>query len=198
MPLSSRSVTSKTCTEACRKKRSRRLKRERDEREGFEAKYPGDGNRAIGEIVRHEAYNAIAKATRAEIQPIVREALTEDVLQAVHAMIGLTPRAVELMAEDLESEDAVVRQRAYTLVAKYTIGHPALLAPKDTEAEGQIVVNFNLPRPEAIEGEVLLDEAPRICDTCNEEKPAGDFESGSARCSACFEEWKRRVVEQFA
>lgn len=199
-PLSSRSVTSKTCSNACRLKRSRRLKRVKQDQADFEAAYPGDGARAVADIVRRESYDTVMRVTQSEITPIVREALTEDVLRAVQAMIGLTPRAVQLLGEDLESEDATIRQRAYTLLIKYTAGHPALLQPKDADHGAQLVVQFGLPRPDAEalvapEAEVVED---LTCDMCGEDKPATEFESGSLRCRPCFETWKATVLEQFA
>lgn len=199
-PLSSRSVTSKTCSNACRLKRSRRLRRVKRDQEEFEDSYPGAGAQEVAAIVRRESYDAVMRVTQAEVTPIVREALTEDVLRAVQQMIGLTPRAVELLGEDLESEDATIRQRAYTLLIKYTAGHPALLQPKDAEHGAQLVVQFGLPRPDAAD---FVPEPTDIvelvtCDMCHEDKPATEFESGSLRCKPCFEEWKANVLEQFA
>lgn len=199
-PLSGRSPTSKTCGNACRLKRSRRLRRVKSDHADFEANYPGAGSAEVAAIVRRESYDAVMRVTQSEITPIVREALTEDVLRAVQSMIGLTPRAVELLGEDLESEDSTIRQRAYTLLIKYTAGHPALLQPKDSDHGAQLVVQFGLPRPDAAallppEAEVVEDIT---CDMCGEDKPATEFESGSLRCKPCFETWKATVLEQFA
>lgn len=138
---------------------------------------------------------------REELRPVVREALTEEVLQAVQDMLGLTPTAVLRLQEDLEAEDSTVRQRAYTLILKYTIGHPALLQAKDTQDTGQMVVNFNLPRPDELGPEDIdLEPQPEfdICDICGTEKPADEFAAGSQRCISCFEEHKARVLEAFA
>lgn len=199
-PLSSRSVTSKTCSNACRLKRSRRLRRVKQDQADFEANYPGAGSAEISAIVRRESYDTVMRVTQSELTPIVREALTEDVLRAVQSMIGLTPRAVELLGEDLESEDPTIRQRAYTLLIKYTAGHPALLQPKDSDHGAQLVVQFGLPRPDA--AELVPPEAEVIedltCDMCHEDKPATEFESGSLRCKPCFETWKTNVLDQFA
>lgn len=199
-PLSSRSVTSKTCSNACRLKRSRRLRRTKREHEEFAENYPGAGSQEVAAIVRRESYDAVMRVTQSEITPIVREALTEDVLRAVQSMIGLTPRAVELLGEDLKSEDATIRQRAYTLLIKYTAGHPALLAPKDSDHGAQLVVQFGLPRPDAAD---LIPEAPeadlvQTCDTCNQDKPVSEFETGSLRCQTCFAEWRDKVLAEFA
>lgn len=199
-PLAGRSVTSKTCGNACRLKRSRRLRRVKQDHADFEVNYPGAGSAEVAAIVRRESYDTVMRVTQSELTPIVREALTEDVLRAVQSMIGLTPRAVELLGEDLESEDATIRQRAYTLLIKYTAGHPALLQPKDSAHGSQLIVQFGLPRPDAAdlappEAEVVEDIA---CDMCGEDKPATEFESGSLRCKPCFETWKATVLEQFA
>lgn len=200
--LEGKYATAKTCSPTCRTKRSRRLRRERREAEVARRNYQG-GADEVTAIVRRQEYDAVMRVTQQEIQPIVREALTEDILRAVQGMIGLTPRAVELLAEDLESEDSTIRQRAYTLLIKYTAGHPALLRPSDAEPGGQLVVNFNLPRPDDLPAPAGDDEPIeavelQTCDSCGEELPASEFESGSARCHACHETWKSKILEQFA
>lgn len=197
-PLAGKSVQAKTCSEKCRSARSRRVKRANRKVEEF-AEANNAGAQEIAAIVRREAPDVITKVMKDELRPIVREALTEDVLRAVEQMLGLTPRAVELLAADLESEDSTVRQRAYTLVTKYTIGHPALLRPEDGAGAGQITVNFALPRPDDTEEVIEVEsEEVRTCDSCNTEKPEHEFVAGSDRCRTCFEEQKAAVLEAFA
>lgn len=198
-----KSVQARTCSEKCRSTRSRRIKRTNRDVEEFAAANNA-GAQEIAAIVRREAPDVITKVMKDELRPIVREALTEDVLRAVEQMLGLTPRAVELLAADLESEDSTVRQRAYTLVTKYTIGHPALLKADDDAGAGQITVNFALPRPESEpqepeQGAIGAEsEELRTCDSCQEDKPESQFVAGSDRCRTCFEEQKAEVLAAFA
>lgn len=199
--LAGKPPQTKTCGDACRLKRSRRIRRANQEVEEF-AERNNAGAAEIAAIVRREAPDVVTKVMREQLQPIVREALTEDVLRAVSDMVGLTPAAVAALNEDLESEDATVRQRAYSLVIKYTVGHPALVKPIDAE-HGQLVVNFNLPRPEGGGSEEHTDaELPeiqelRVCDRCGEEKDADELVAGSSRCLSCFAADKARILEQF-
>jgi hypothetical protein len=112
-------------------------------------------------------------------------------------MVGLTPRAVQLLAEDMEHDDAVIRQRAYTLVAKYTLGHPALVKAEDADGSKQIVVNFNLPRPEDADVTAEVEEDTVECDTCHEDKLASEMVSGSTRCQACHDKTRAEVLARF-
>ncbi len=201
-PLSGKSVRAVTCSDRCRLARSRRIRRANREVEEF-AQHNNAGAQEIAAIVRREAPSLVTRVMADQLAPIVREALTEDVLRAVDALVHLTPRAVELLAADLESEDSTVRQRAYTLVTKYTVGHPALIKSEDTDPHSQLVVNFNLPRPGAAalspsDAITVEDEDSRVCDMCHAEKGAGEFVSGSTRCADCFAQWRETVMEQFA
>jgi hypothetical protein len=197
-PLSSRSVRSTTCSDKCRTARSRRVRRQNREVEDFQERNNAGANE-IAAIVRREAPDVVTRVMKAELQPIVRQALTEDVLRSINSLVGLTPRAVAALTEDLESEDRTIRQRAYTLLIKYTVGHPALVKQEDTDDNRQLVVNFNLPRPDApsqVNEEENLAVELRACDMCGEDKSPDEFASGSSRCLACFDEWKKRVMEQ--
>lgn len=195
--LAGRPVQAKTCCDNCRSARSRRTRRTAKAQEQFEEEQ-GSGADEVRAIVRREATGIVSRVFKEQLEPIVREAIDEDVMRAIAAMVGLTPRAVELLGEDLESEDSTVRQRAYTLVTKYTVGHPALVK-SDEESKGPLTVNFNLPRPD-IEPTILdvEDEPARACDMCNSEKPESEFAAGSSRCQECFDEWRTKVLERFA
>lgn len=191
----------KTCSNAHRQERSRRLRRAKRNHEEFEANNP-EGAQEIARIVRREAPDVIHKILGDELKPIVRDAITEDVLRAISQMVGLTPRAVELMAKDLESEDSTIRQRAYTLITKYTIGHPALVKP-DEGNQGHMTVNFNLPRPDDVaeNGEFPLDAESlelKRCDMCGADKPTNEFVAGSERCEPCYTDWQKKVLKRFA
>ncbi|MGZ6570458.1 MAG: hypothetical protein ACXVH3_12420 [Solirubrobacteraceae bacterium] len=192
--LEGMSPQAKTCSVACRQHRARRLRKQNVDAGALEA------TRSVRELVRAGGKDAIQEVLKTELAPVVREAIDEDVLQAISKMVGLTTKAVEVLARDLDGEDAVLAQRAAALVVKYTVGHPALVKPVD-ETPPQLEVHFNLPRPEAgaprydEEGEVLAET--KVCDSCGTEKPMAEFVAGSDRCAPCFEEARRKVLERF-
>jgi hypothetical protein len=133
------------------------------------------------------------KVIQDELAPVVREAITEDVMQAVKKLVGLTPAVVNAIEADLSSDDAAIRQRAYTLVAKYTMGKDSLAAPKEGDDQRQLNVQFNIPRPDTedepikVESYTLNYDETRTCDQCGEDKPINDFVSGSDRCAKCHQ-----------
>lgn len=192
--LKGKAPTALTCTGECRTARSRRLKRAGSH----------EATEAMTEVVHSEINTVGREVLRDELRPIVREALTEEALRAVAGLLELTPLAVQCIHEDLLDEDKVVRQRAYTLLVKYTMGHPALVNSNETSSEKQLVVNFNLPRPVA-SGETF--DAPgdsavpgeadeiRTCDTCGVEKLwPREFVDESTRCITCHETLRSAVM----
>ena len=145
----------------------------------------------------------MTKVMKEQLEPVVREALTEDVLRAVQEMLGLTPLAVSALHEDLQSSDVTVRQRAYSLLIKYTVGHKALISTDDLDDNKQLIVNFNLPRPSeedvvATDLEASEIQESQVCDVCNQEKPSDQFEAGSSRCQQCHESRKAAILEMYA
>lgn len=131
-----------------------------------------------------------------ELRPIVREALTEQALQGISDMMNLIPEAVAALKDDIQnSEDPAIRQRAYSLAVKYTMGHPAVVQPEESGSHGQMIVQFNLPRPDHVDAEVLeaTDEPDRTCNMCNEAKPAAQFVANSSRCYDCQALWEQRI-----
>lgn len=199
--LAGKAPQTKTCGPKHRQERSRRI-RAMGKAEAREAQARVSLPPAIREIalaVNDRQQNLVSEVVKQELAPIVRDALTESTLRAIQDLLDLTPAAVAALAEDIADDDPVIRQRAYALQMKYTIGHPALVQPADSGAGGQMVVNFNLPRPDHVESEVV-DEASalRTCDLCDAEKPEADFVGSSDRCQQCVDEWKTRITDQFA
>lgn len=188
-----------SCSNACRLKRSRRIRRANDQMEGF-AEANNAGAAEIAAIVRREAPDVVTRVMKDQLEPIVREALTEDVLRAINELVGLTPRAVAALTEDLECQDATIRQRAYTLLIKYTVGHPAIIKAEDALSGQKLEVNFNLPRPEPDAWEPVEDAAPvtQECDICHATKDVEEFVAGSTRCQSCFDAWRDRIKAEFA
>lgn len=146
----------------------------------------------MSERVRGEVKDAAHKVIEDELRPVVRETITEDTLRAIRDLVGLTPMAVAAIADDLASPDAVLRQKAYALLMKYTVGHGAIVTPAEQDKSQPLVVNFELPRPRdaessgepAVEAEVVGES--RECDTCHQMKPDDQFIAGSDRCEDCF------------
>lgn len=182
------STRARTCSDSCRGKRSRRLRAANS-----------DENRELKDRARSEIPDVARDLIRDELKPIVREALTTETLAAIQDLIGLTPRAVEQIAGDLESEDAAIRQKAYSLIARYTFGNPAVVGPKDEDEKQTLNVNFNLPRAgDTVEHVDVIEETSeetKECDTCHADKRVQDFISGSDRCNECFQESQSKAQE---
>lgn len=193
--LAGRAAQARTCSDRCRTTRSKRLRTNR----GGPAKDP-EHITTIREVVRGERDDVLDRTVQEELRPVVREAITEDVLRAIADFVALTPEIVRAISEDLRSEDATIRQKAYSLVARYTLGHPSLV-PQELEDNKNLTVHFNLPRPESgtakdPTGELDLDveaQVVRTCDTCNQEKPEAEFIAGSSRCADCYAQQRARA-----
>lgn len=189
----------KTCGAACRVKRSRRL-RANKVRAGEALALP-EHQKEIQEIVRGEKDDLTERVIQDELRPVVREAITDDVLRAIADLLALTPTVVSKLREDLEDEDPTIRQKAYTLIAKYTMGQASLI-PEEAGSDKQLVVNFELPRPDAtpkaveVEAEEIESET-KPCDICGTDKPLAEFVDGSDRCSVCWEAQRKEVEERF-
>lgn len=189
-----------TCgTSKCKDRRKRRNKARNHAR-----------NRAIAEaktlpphlkpLSQKEVQDAGKRVLQEELRPVVREAITADVLQGIADLVRLTPKMVELIEADLESPDPVIRQKAYTLLARYTLGN-ASVAPANAEAQpAPMQVTFLMPRPGdeptavpvATEAEEL-----RECVECQAEKPAGQFVGASPRCQDCHADLMGLVDARF-
>jgi hypothetical protein len=192
----------KTCSTKCRGRRSRRLKRTRETKTAgaIAANTLPDQQRALSEVVTAGAPEIAHEVIREELRPVVREALTDDVLRAVKRIVALTPEAIEMLSEDLASDDALVRQKAYTLILKYTVGNNAIVA-EERDPQG-LIVNFSLPRPSSggvtpEDGDTVSVEAVelRTCHMCNQEKPLPSFIANSDRCEDCYEAMQLKARE---
>lgn len=213
-------ATKLTCKPKCRKARSRRLKREAGElpwpdpdRQRKNAT-PPPHHQKLAEAIRKDMPDAIHETLNEELRPVVREAITEDVLRSIHSAVGMVPSALAAIQEDLGSSDALLRQRAATLLLKYTLGHPALIPPEEADGGKQIIVNFEgMARPAApvsaeieataqeveVEASVVHEDGEqRECDSCKASKPDAEFVENSYRCIECFEkqqEVQRELLE---
>lgn len=194
----------KTCSPTCRSKRSRRQRRERKAMTAAPtaARTLTPHQRDVNDMVSRDAVRDEATVIlREELRPVIREAITEDIFKAIREMVRLTPEAVESLADDIRGDNANLAHRAAALVVKYTVGHASLVRPDDAENNGQLVVNFNLPRPDDepaglsdVEGEATV---LRTCDSCAQDKPEAAFVGTSTRCGVCFEQRRLDVMARF-
>ena len=133
-----------------------------------------------------------------ELTPVVREAITDETLRAIQQMVGLTPEAVLAVQADLRSENDSIRQRAYSLILKYTVGNPQITHPDNTDTTRPLQIHFDLPRPSSgsIDGEAVEiphDSPTKQCDKCGEDKPFTEFIANSDRCQTCYEAGRNRA-----
>lgn len=188
----------KTCSSSCRQKRSRRLTRQRmtaGHANAAKAKVPQEWKDVL-EDVGHE----VAKE---ELRPVVREAMTEDAMQALQKMVGLLPGVVEQLQKDVRDIDPVVRQKAHAMILRYTLGHEKAL-PSDEKQPAGVNVIFTMPRPgqEPDTTPELSDTAQplpvdaeelRECDTCKVARPLTDFFGNALRCNPCVDAFQARA-----
>lgn len=195
--LAGKLPTAMTCGKgSCRGRRARRIKRQQRE---------AGKKRALPEALQpfaeeNRVNDTAARVLEDELRPVVREAITDEVLRGVQTLVGLTPAAVARIQEDLDSPDHTIRQRAYTLQLRYTMGNPSV-APAPTEQQpGGLTVQFNMPRPAdtpAPEVVVVDDGDRRMCAECNQMKREDDMVGNSDRCVECHERVQAEVRERF-
>lgn len=194
------SAARKTCSGRCRQLRSRRIKRARQR--GGKVPLGGEEHehREIQDMVRGETQDVSRKAMIEELRPIIREQITDEVVAALHDMVGLTPAIVRQLEKDVESSDPVIRQKAYGLVMRYLLGTEGRAAAGQ-EKHGSLIVQFgSMPQPAqpAIaepEDEPALDL--RECETCHQFKALDEFDGPALRCNTCQSERKADVLERY-
>lgn len=194
-----------TCGRSCRDKRPRRLKREKAERDAQLAKNRElpEHLKPISDIVNREVADITNKVLKAAIIPIVQEALTPDVLAGLGKLVALLPDAIDALGEDIRGEDPDLRQRAYTLLLKYTAGNTTI-APAPTEkAASPMTVVFEMPRPGDAAKPVLThvghEEIVEIrdCVECEATKPVTEFVDQSTRCLMCQKVLEDMIATRF-
>lgn len=182
-----------TCSDNCRAKRSRRLKRERkasaQQSAATRAANEGEAIPEVRKIVNEEIQEIAHQVAQQELRPVVRSAITEEVMSSVGKMMGLAPVAVAALAMDMTSSDSAVRQKAYALWFKYTVGNAAV--NDDSGGPPSMVVKFAMPRPDSASAAEFIDEPIadaeeyKVCDMCGNEKPTNLFVANSDRCGDC-------------
>lgn len=210
--LAGMNASARTCSSACRSRRRRRkaaANRRAGETRSLAPQTPE--HQLINQINQNEVKDIIHDVAREELRPIVREQLTEETLHAVADMIRLTPRVVEVLGEDLNSENKQLRHKSAALIAKYTLGHPAILQPEQSSGQG-LTVNLGLPRlddppapseasdvveAEAVEEAELHTSELQQCTECQETYPKDRFVGESLRCQSCHDKLQEAVRERF-
>ncbi len=198
--LRDRMASAKTCSDSCRTKRTRRVARSNRKRMATA--------RAAREYTPEQAevaamvsarQDVVRDVMRAEVTPIVREALTDDVLAGIQQLVRLTPKMIAAIEADLGSGDDGIRQRAYTLLAKYTLGNPAIAPPPETPVSAGMQVFFEMPRPGGAVPAVLESSATEVreCVECKAEKDAAAFVADSDRCQECHDRLQATVRGRF-
>lgn len=210
-PFAARNKKHVICSPKCRVRRSRRKAAGKEMDPAAQALAAERADQAMK--VAEEGALAIAQdIIRRELEPVVREHLTEGVLRSIGELVDLTPLMVAALKDDLiaeevvrddnfrpvEDEDGNVlyridkarRQRAVAIVAKYTVGSPGL-APQADQKPQPISVSFGgLPRPD------WDAETPeRECDTCHTWKAEDEFDAGAPRCIECQDKVQERALE---
>lgn len=190
-----------TCSTRCRTARRRRVNKEARQ---IDPTRDGRGTAALQRSIDtngKKAPDAVQRAVQEELRPVVREQITEDTLRAIRRLVALTPVMVEAIGRDLEHPDPVIRQRAYSVMARYTLGHSAIVTPPEDATRQTMTVIFpGMVRPgqdSAIEGTTAppVDEPPRTCNSCDATKPAVEFVEHSDRCKDCHAEMQERMQE---
>lgn len=153
--------------------------------------------RSAADVASQDVEKAAQEELRAAIKPVVREALTEDVLQGINALVQALPLAIGTAIANLESDDEAIRQQAATLIMRHSAGNKAIVPDVNQGKGNDLTIVFDLPRPassaELGGGEDEVVET-KECDSCHTVKPLGDFVGRSDRCIECFERMKNSVV----
>jgi hypothetical protein len=197
----------KTCSTKCRNRRARRIKRqnrERVERMAAANSLP-EHLKPLSDATNPRAVrDAAHELVKEELRPVVRESLTQDVLNGIGRLVNLTPKMVAAIEEDLDSSDKYLRQKAYSLLARYTLGNSSVAPAPAQHAPAPMQVVFQLPRPgddlDKHDADYTLPavvEELRTCQECQAEKPATEFVGDSERCLTCHGELQDRVTARY-
>jgi len=195
-------TTRRTCSDKCRAERSRRIREghARAQEEALEeVQVTTTAQKAMGRAITANIDDRIHKVLDRELGPIVREHITEDVQRSIAALLGMMPLAVNAIMEDLAQEDSYDRrQKAYTLLMKYTAGHPKLITDADPTPPSVTVVFPGMERPEGVPEATLADDVFE-CDACAEVQSVDQRAApGADRCKTCHENLQARRHEILA
>lgn len=184
-PVSGRQIT---CSDRCRSRRSKR------QRETLAS------GRDVPKLVTDEAERIAQEELRKQIVPVVREALTEEVLRGIESLVGSVPDAVLVAQELLKDDDPETRYKAAALIMRHSIGNRQIVPDVNASVDPNMTVIFNVPQQDRAApnstGTLVSGDAveTKECDSCFKHKPLDDFESGSDRCTECFNTMRAKAI----
>lgn len=132
----------------------------------------------------------VREVMRDEIRKTVTQAVKDNVLGAAEVMTHLLPSVLAGLADDVKSEDWMVRSRAQAIILKYAMPFGEEKAEKDDLRIVNVIHNVPIPDSNlgrAIEGELVAIEGRETfendwpeCHYCNEVKhpDTGGWQSG--------------------
>lgn len=194
--LRGRDVRRKTCSDRCRKA----IQRAR----GAQRVTSLPDAELTGDAVHNDRgpRSPLRQVIAEELRPIVREAIDEEVIKAIGALVRLSPGAIVALSEDLDSDDPQIRQRAYSLVLKFALDNPHVTPPRADKPHLQVDVNLPRPGPPPDRAIELLkeDDPPhdlehqRVCVGCREPRRTSDFQADAPMCTRCLTQRRERVL----
>lgn len=200
----------KCCSDNCRGRRlaeQKRLKRERAEATSARMELP-EHLRAVADAAAGKVEDVSHEVLVEQVRPIVRDLLTDDVLAGLAKLVGLIPSAIDALQDDInqpddETADYDRRQRAYTLLLKYTAGNATIAPPPAEQAAAPMQVIFAMPRPgdgPAPSPALSAGEAIELrdCVECEATKPETDFVGSSQRCNTCQAKLEDMIAKRFS
>ena len=140
--------------------------------------------RYVEEMIRlafgAKSEDVIREVFREEIRENITTAVRDNVLGAAEVMTQMLPRALAGMAEDLKSEDWIIRSRAQALLLKYAMSQDK----KDVTREdlGRLTVIHEVAVPDTPLGERVVAELE-----ANDAIDVEEFEKDWPSCSQCYE-----------
>ncbi len=188
----------KTCGQRCRQKRANRIKAAQAKRARGTPNAPAVQDMAA--VTQGKLTDVVHEVMVDELRPLVREAMTEEVLKAINMLVGMTAEGIAALQQDLSAEDETIRQRAYTLLLKYTMGNPSVAPPPTHVGGSPMTVQFNIPRPGDPTDTTPALEAVELrqCTDCSQHKSPQEFVGASSRCTDCFAALHETLAERFA
>lgn len=185
----------KTCDAKCRKRLARQKAAQRRSAAAVGGQRTAEN--FSGLVDADEALKAAQAVLEKELTPIVREAITDDVIRAIAALGKLTPALVESLAKDLTSSNDFVRTRAQAIIAKYTLGQ-AEGGPRDP----RLVINLGQMPDPSLDQIDRVDQVESVelreCESCGEAKPLSDFDGDAPRCRDCQRNLRTDLERRYA
>jgi hypothetical protein len=152
---------------------------------------------------------------RETVAPVVREMLTERVLNELNVLVNAIPKAAQTIVQDLDDPDPDVHQKAATLLLKYTLGNSSIAPPPvGAQDSAPMQVFIGMPQqgaPAAVDSEATevpeieavpqapeqAEEPERECLECHLFKPPSEFVGASHRCNDCQKKLMDSVTERY-